>query len=98
MLRDVVEVRPLGGYRVYLRFEDGVSGEIDLAPRLRFTGVFATLRDPEVFSQVRVDAELGTVVWPGGADLDPDVLYAAVTGAEIAVPLSGARHDVGTPP
>ncbi len=30
--------------------------------------------DPALFRSVRVDAELGTIVWPNGADLDPDVL------------------------
>ena len=43
MLKDIVEVRPLGGYRLYLRFEDGVAGELDFAGRLRFEGVFATV-------------------------------------------------------
>jgi hypothetical protein len=81
MLKDLVEVRALGGHRLYLRFEDGLAGELDLAPRLRFEGVFAALQDPAVFAQARVDPELGTVVWPNGADLDPDVLYAELSGA-----------------
>jgi hypothetical protein len=79
MLKDIVEVRPLSGYRLYLRFEDGVAGELDLSSRLRFEGVFAPLRDPTVFAQVRIHPELGTVVWPNGADLDPDVLYAELS-------------------
>ena len=33
------------------------------------------LREPALFGQVRVDEELGTIVWPNGADLDPDVLH-----------------------
>lgn len=37
--------------------------------------VFAPLRDPELFAQVKIDAESGTVVWPTGADLDPIVVY-----------------------
>jgi hypothetical protein len=37
--------------------------------------VFAQARTPTGFQQVRVDAETGTVVWPGGADLAPDTLY-----------------------
>jgi hypothetical protein len=41
------------------------------------------LKDPAYFAQVRVDTELGTVTWPNGADLDPDVLYAQVTGRPI---------------
>lgn len=69
---DVVEVRPLEGYRLYLRFEDGVEGEVD--------GVFAPLQNPDRFAEVRVVADRGTVGWPNGADLDSDVLYARVTG------------------
>ena len=80
MLKDVVEVRPLEGYRLFLRFEDGVQGEVDVASLVEFKGVFAPLKDREFFIQVRVDRELGTVVWPNGADLDPDVLYAHVSG------------------
>ena len=38
------------------------------------------LRDANEFAAVRVNPELGTVYWPSGADLDPDVLYALVTG------------------
>ena len=90
MLRDVVEVRPLGGYRLLVRFDDGVVGELDLGQRLTFDGVFAPLRDPAAFAEVRVHPELGTVVWPGGADLDPDVLYAALTGTEIALAIDNA--------
>lgn len=87
MLHDIVEVRPLSGYRLWLRFEDEVAGELDLADRIRFDGVFAPLRDPAAFAQAFVHPELGTVVWPGGADLDPDVLYSALTGREIAFPV-----------
>ncbi len=92
MLKDIVEVRPLGGHRLYLRFEDGVAGELDLAGRLRFEGVFAPLKDPAVFAQVRVHPELGTVVWPNGADLDPDTLYAELSGTPIAFPPAPTRR------
>ena len=80
MLKDVVSVTPLDGYRLRLRFEDGAMGEVDVAGLIAFRGVFAALREKAVFDQVQVDAELGTVVWPGGGDLDPDVLYAHATG------------------
>lgn len=80
MLKDVVAVTPLDGYRLHLRFEDGAVGEVDVAALIEFRGVFAALREKAVFDQVRVDPELGTVVWPGGGDLDPDVLYAHATG------------------
>jgi hypothetical protein len=80
MLQDIVEAIPLDGYRLKLRFEDGATGIVDVAQCVRFTGVFAPLRDPAQFAAVQVHPELGTVCWPGGADLDPDVLYALVTG------------------
>jgi hypothetical protein len=83
MLKDIVAVRHLGGYRVHLRFEDGIEGELDLAPMIRFEGVFAALRDEKEFARVAVNSEVGTIVWPNGADLDPDVLYAAVSGEPI---------------
>ena len=63
-----------GRHRLFLRFADGAAGEVDLAPRLRFDGVFAALCDPAAFAQVRVDRDWGSVAWPGGADLCPDVL------------------------
>ena len=75
MLIDIVEARPLADYRLALRFEDGVEGVIDVTQCVPFVGVFASLRDPAKFSEVTVDPELGTVVWPSGADLAPDVLY-----------------------
>ena len=94
MLKDVVEVRPLGGYRVHLRFEDGVEGDLDLGDMIEFKGIFAAIRDVQEFSNVRVHPELGTIVWPNGADLDPDVLYARIAGKEIdlATPLTGRRR------
>jgi len=92
MLKDIVEVKPLGGHGLYLRFEDGVAGELDFARRLWFEGVFAPLRDPAVFAQVRVHPELGTLAWPNGADLDPDVLYAELSGTTIGVPPAPTRR------
>ncbi len=85
VLIDIVEGRAVGGHRLYLRFADGVEGEIDLDGVIRWEGVFESLQDPARFAEVRVEAELGTVVWPNGADLDPDVLYSAVTGKPIAL-------------
>jgi|SRR5579862_9412862 len=85
MLKDVVEVRPLDGYSLYLRFEDGAAGAVDLATQLSFRGVFEPLKDFRYFQLVRTDPDLGTVVWPNGADLDPDVLYSLLTGSPIDV-------------
>ncbi|HYP24043.1 MAG TPA: DUF2442 domain-containing protein [Actinomycetota bacterium] len=70
---DVVEVMPLGGYRVALVFSDGHRAERDLGPYL-VGPVFEPVRDPDYFRRVRVDAQSGTIVWPNGADLAPDSL------------------------
>jgi hypothetical protein len=67
------------------RFEDSVEGIVDLGPLLSFRGVFEPLKDPAYFSQVHVDPESGSVTWPNGADLDPDVLYTRVNGTPISL-------------
>jgi hypothetical protein len=80
MLKDIVQVVPLDGYRLQLRFEDGVEGSVDIAELVEFTGVFADFKDRDFFLKVRVNPELGTICWPNDTDLDPDVLYAKITG------------------
>jgi hypothetical protein len=80
MLKDVVEVGVVADHRLRLKFEDGAEGEVDVARIVGFEGVFAPLRDAKVFGEVILDPELGTIRWPNGADLDPDVLYAMITG------------------
>ncbi|MCH8156222.1 MAG: DUF2442 domain-containing protein [Nitrospinae bacterium] len=83
MLKDITEVRPLTHTRIFLRFEDGVEGDLDLSEFVRFDGVFEPLKNPEEFAKVQVHPELKTIVWPCGADLDPDVLYSRLTGKHI---------------
>jgi hypothetical protein len=83
MLKDIVVARVVKGYRVHLRFEDGVEGDVDVDRLIRFEGVFAPLRDSKEFARLTVNAETGTICWPNGADLDPDVLYSHVSGQPI---------------
>ena len=78
MLQDIVFVKPLKNYQLRLRFEDNQEGIVDIQQQIKFTGVFEPLKNPEYFAQVKVNPELGTIQWPNGADLDPDVLYAAL--------------------
>lgn len=70
---EVVEVRPLDGYRVEMLFSDGHRAQRDLRPYL-VGPVFEPVRDPEYFRMVRVDERSGTIGWPNGADLAPDSL------------------------
>jgi Protein of unknown function (DUF2442) len=70
----VTSVEVVADHCLRLHFEDGVRGEVDFSTR-NWRGVFEPLRDPDYFSQVRVDPEMGTVVWPNGADLAPETLH-----------------------
>jgi hypothetical protein len=79
MLKDVVEVRALEQNRLFIRFQDGVSGEYDVTLNIPFLGVFAPLADPAYFRKAYVNHDIGTVCWPNGADIDPDELYASIT-------------------
>ena len=74
MILHVREARYLRDYVLWLRFNDGAEGEIDLRGEL--TGeVFGPLKDIDQFKRFRVDPELQTVVWDNGADLAPEFLY-----------------------
>jgi hypothetical protein len=72
---DITHVEVLYDHVVRLRFADGVEKSIDLEPYLHGR-VFSEIRsDPALFASVKVDPDAGTIVWPNGADLAPDVLY-----------------------
>ena len=70
----VTAVEPLAGFVLRLTFTDGLVREVDLSGDL-WGPMAEPLQDPDYFARVRVDPELGTVVWPNGYDLDPDVLH-----------------------
>lgn len=74
----LIRLEHLGAFRLRLTSADGLVADADLADKVQgSTGpVFAPLRDVTYFSQVRVDNELGTIVWPNGADLAPESLRA----------------------
>jgi hypothetical protein len=74
----VAEVQPLNGYRLHVRFIDGLEGEVDMG-RLVVSpdaGIFASLSEPAIFAEVRV--VYGAVTWPGEIDLAPDALYRQI--------------------
>ena len=74
----LLEVKPLKGYRLWLRYEDGVEGTVDLSD-LVGKGVFALWEDEERFRQVRI-GDGGELVWSDDVDLCADALYLQITG------------------
>ena len=74
----VTAVQALDGYRLKIRFMDGLEGEADLSGMVHSAaaGVFARLADPDIFAQVFV--ALGAVTWPGEIDLAPDAMHAEI--------------------
>ena len=76
MIPKVIEVRSLEGYKLWLRFQDGVSGTVDLSAEL-WGPMFEPLKDMALFNQAAIHPELETVIWPNGADLAPEFLYQA---------------------
>ena len=75
MYWDVVDVKPLENLGLFVRFADGMTGEVRFAPE-HLTGVFGALKDPAFFKQVYVDH--GAVAWTGQIDLAPDAMYQEI--------------------
>jgi hypothetical protein len=71
-------VEALSGFRLKVTFADGLTGTADLSRLVQSpqAGVFAALRDPSIFAQVRL--EYGAVTWPGELDLAPDAMHAGI--------------------
>ena len=74
MFLHVNEARYVRDYVIWLRFNDGTEGEIDLGHELEGE-VFGPLRDKRLFQQFHVDPELETIAWENGADFAPEFLH-----------------------
>ena len=77
MVAHIDEARYAGGYRIWLRFEDGAEGEVDLSQELDGP-VFEPLRRLANFRSFQLHPELKTLVWPNGADFAPEFLHEKV--------------------
>ena len=73
----LVEARYVRDYVIWLRFSDGLAGEVDLRDELDGP-IFEPLRDIDFFQSVRLHPELHTIVWPNGADFAPEFLHERV--------------------
>lgn len=74
MMIRVTDARLVRDFVVWVRFNDGSEGEVDLSNELDGP-VFEPLKDPKVFAQFKVDRDVHTLVWPNGADLAPEFLH-----------------------
>ena len=75
MFLHVVEARYVRDYVVWLKFNDGAAGEVDLSAEL-YGPVFSPLKDVEQFRQFSIS--LHTIAWPNGADFAPEFLRERV--------------------
>lgn len=73
MFLHVTQARYLHDYVIWLRFNDGTQGEVDLEAELE-GGVFGPLKDLDQFKKFHIDDEVETIVWENGADLAPEFL------------------------
>ncbi len=88
----VLSAEPLDPPRMRVVFTNGEEREIDLSPYIATGPIFEPVRtDPDFFRAVVVDG--GTLTWPNGADIDPDVLYYGG-----APPWAQVRHQSETVP
>ena len=83
-LTRVTAVEHLGARLLRITFSDGLVRELDFANAL--PGVLATIDDDDVFAGVTVDSVAGTISWPNGIDLDPDVLHGDDASASAIQP------------
>lgn len=81
----VKKARHVRDYVIEFTFTDGSVREIDL-DRYLWGPVFERVRNLDYFRKFKVDRESGTIVWPNGADIDPDVLYLGLSPAARETP------------
>ncbi len=72
--RHVIEARYLGDYKVWLEFNDGRKGVVDLADEL-YGEAHSPLRDRDTFARFYLDYGLASIAWLDGADFAPEFLY-----------------------
>ena len=74
MILHVKEAKYLHDYVIWIKFNDGIEGEVDLEQELAGE-IFGPLKDKELFKSFEVDPMLETIVWKNGADLAPEFLH-----------------------
>ena len=80
----VSDVEQFGARALRVTFSDGLVRELDFVGKL--PGILATIDDDVAFAEVMVDSVAGTICWPNGIDLDPDVLHGDQSAASAMQP------------
>ena len=75
----VLEAHYVRDFRIFLKFNTGESGEVDLRDIVYKYNIAEPLRDPVLFSQFYLDS-WPTLAWDCGFDVDPESLYSRATG------------------
>ncbi len=86
MMHTITECRAESNYTLWLRFDDGLEGNVNLGD-LVLTESYRALSDEDIFSRVAIDPVANVVTWGGGIKLDPEVLYR-----DLASTTHAARH------
>ena len=72
----IEEARHLNNYEVWIRFNDGMEGEVDLHGNLKGP-IFEPLKDPNYFKEFKLEGH--TLSWPNGADFAPEFIRFIMT-------------------
>lgn len=92
-MKKAIDVKPLDGYRIWIRYADRVEGEVDLS-YLAGRGVFNAWSDRTVFDGVHVDGN-GVIAWTEHIDLCSDALYLRLTGKTVEELFPTLKTPVG---
>ncbi len=80
MYYNVVEAKYIGEYKLEVLFEDGKKGNVNFQNFIKRGKVFSHLSNIKYLKKFYINKELGTICWPDGLDIAPEVLYSEATG------------------
>ena len=88
----IVEIKPLASYKLHIKYNDGVEGDIDLSD-IAGKGVFERFNNTEFFNKVRI-SDFGAPTWGDDLDIDPINTYLTITGKTFEQFISENKKDI----